>query len=307
MCQCTSVKRPIHRGFTLVELLVVIGIIAVLIAILLPALQSARAQANLIKCQSNMRQFGTAMIMYANENKGAFPPNATGNPFAPPSGTPNLNNFWYEYERLGRYLPKNSVGLGTQNVGQGMFVCPSDEMSIRSYGPNFWTSSAASPGGGTGWPPNNGPHFWLKTAQIKMGAKNSTKLAIVFELPSVTFDPATGLYRAGTFAGFNNLPTTGAGLKWGAKGGLPTAVNLGTRLPFNAAKCEVAYYRHRTKKQQGLGIGVPKGRMNIAFLDGHVDLFDQEDLCHDSDPTEALYGQTRYAALWNNKYDFSNP
>ncbi len=302
MCQVTSVKRPANRGFTLVELLVVIGIIAVLIAILLPALSAARAQSNLIKCQSNMRQFGQALYMYANENKGAFPPNATGNPFSP-TGLPNLNNFWYDFDRIGRFLPKNSVlnNAGVTSVGYGMFVCPSDEMSSRSYGVNFWSSSACSPGAGGVTYKN------LLSANFKMGAKNSTKLALVLELPSVSFDAATQAYRAAVFAGYNNSPTTGAGLKWGAKGGLPTPVNLGARIPFNAAKTEVAYYRHRLKKQQNLDIGAPKGRMNICFLDCHVDVLDEEDLCHDLDTTEPAYGQTRYAALWNNKYDFSNP
>jgi prepilin-type processing-associated H-X9-DG protein len=56
-----------------VELLVVIGIIAVLIAILLPSLQLARAQARKLSCLSNMRQVGTALMMYANESKGYFP------------------------------------------------------------------------------------------------------------------------------------------------------------------------------------------------------------------------------------------
>jgi prepilin-type N-terminal cleavage/methylation domain-containing protein/prepilin-type processing-associated H-X9-DG protein len=69
----TLLRHRTRSGFTLVELLVVIGVIAILIALLLPALKRAREQAQSIACMNILRQYGTFQRLYAHENKGLCP------------------------------------------------------------------------------------------------------------------------------------------------------------------------------------------------------------------------------------------
>jgi prepilin-type N-terminal cleavage/methylation domain-containing protein/prepilin-type processing-associated H-X9-DG protein len=76
-------KNNSLRAFTLVELLVVIGIIAVLMGMLLPALAKAQLHARSVQCASNMKQVGTALLMYANENKNWLFPLGPDVPFGP--------------------------------------------------------------------------------------------------------------------------------------------------------------------------------------------------------------------------------
>jgi prepilin-type N-terminal cleavage/methylation domain-containing protein/prepilin-type processing-associated H-X9-DG protein len=106
----TRSTRPARHGFTLVELLVVIGIIAVLISVLLPSLNAARRSADRIKCLSNMRSLGQAYLLYANDNKGGFP-------VARWSGQWNgatIDKRWHDF--IGRYVV-GTVGVRT-STGQ---------------------------------------------------------------------------------------------------------------------------------------------------------------------------------------------
>src|SRR5262245_14616202 len=74
-CDSTMRHRAASSGFTIVELLVVLGIISVLVAILMPALIKARESARRVQCASNMRQMGVIFQMYDNDNKELPPGN----------------------------------------------------------------------------------------------------------------------------------------------------------------------------------------------------------------------------------------
>src|SRR5690242_17863282 len=103
-------NRAFPHAFTLVELLVVIGIIAVLIGVLLPALSKARAQASALKCSAQMRQLGLAFQMYAMDNKGYWPPCRLAASYNIDGVAYNTSSPAYWQNFLAKYATKLKVG-----------------------------------------------------------------------------------------------------------------------------------------------------------------------------------------------------
>jgi prepilin-type processing-associated H-X9-DG protein/prepilin-type N-terminal cleavage/methylation domain-containing protein len=273
--------RAFTPAFTLVELLVVIGIIAILVSLLLPALNKAREQANSIKCMSNLRQISLGLVAYTAENKGwIIPsynlPHVPGSPtayVAPPNvimdGWPSI-------------LDRDGFVRGAAQNANTAFYCPNTidingmangqtgTYAANSRGWIEWPMTFAGPTGGDSDPqisvawPDQGfnkiirSSYWINAFNPIGGAVANISQNDLYYTASVGFGPDNtgnfiGLHKSTNIKHSSLLVVIADGVYMGRQSVDQIGMKNGR-----------VGYRH-------IGPAGQNTQANFAFADGHVE------------------------------------
>jgi prepilin-type N-terminal cleavage/methylation domain-containing protein/prepilin-type processing-associated H-X9-DG protein len=251
-------------GFTLVELLVVTGILGLLISIMLPSLNAAREHARQVQCMSIVRQLDTAFLMYAQNNRGYLPASALG-------GRYNDWIFWESNRNIdgSALAPYLAMGINQAaaasakpRLSPDLFRCPSDYLyHARGAYNGYKYSYSMNELLGAGWlycdvngtPLSNRPVF-IVAKLTKM--KTPFAKVIVYEEDAATLDDGNGDPR---------FP--------GGTGPLPGAPNLlGIRHDRTVKKLDLTW---------GSTVPNPKAKGNVGYADGSVRYTTRQDF-HDA-------------------------
>ena len=280
-------RNTYQRAFTLVELLVVIGIIAVLIAILLPALGKAREQAKALQCQSNLRTIGQGLRLYALSNRDSLPWGQYFDPWF--TNVWDINSATASWPvKIASALYPNAQGQNFYNTltSKGVFMCPSanlnsqaDDKFISHYTahprlmPNYDRDTASpNPWALKNNPLTNRPDVPYRFAKVR----NASDIILVFD--GSQYYNSSGMPDGNAHPAGNGLDNwrSNVSFSWGSGllnpsptfwdtniGAQPDAcVNYDVQ-SYTGASQQNIRYRHRNNKSA-----------NTLFVDGHVGSFD---------------------------------
>lgn len=283
-------KTNPSRGFTLVELLVVIGIIAVLISVLLPVLGRVREQGNQVKCMSNLRQLGMAMVQYATDNKGYFPAAARGvpRPFEPAGGGKSYAHDWVYWQQPN--LPGQSPALfwPTTNTTRDLKDQSPERGAIAKYlGKSFSTQLFICPSDQR--EPTNINSVWYRYSYCMNGFLSSTfdqfdsqsynYFGRLAKLSSIRYASNVVMLLEESESSINDGDCTIVRLE-------PAGANTWGIYPGGSARSDWLAIRHDKKRRNPENVVAPgldkpnipnsAARGNVAFADGHVEYVTRE-------------------------------